>query len=191
MESMVLQRLSIGMTLLGMATEMKPKVDHRGFTLVEILLYVALMSIMVFSISQLFFTVTGVKIKSRTITEVEQQGVQAMQYMTQTIRNATGVTSPLTGSNGPSLTITVADVSKSPTIFTLVSGTLYVQEAGGATIPLTSSRVVVSALTFQNLSRSSTSRIVRIAMTVQYNSASPLNEYQYSQTFVDSAGIRP
>lgn len=161
-----------------------------GFTLVELVLYISLFSIMAAVIGGFFFAITEARVKSQTIAEVEQQGFQAMQEITQTTRNATGVADPAIGSSGPSLTLTVPDSGKSPTVYDVTSGALQVQEGAGLPVALTSSRVVVSGAVFENVSPDPVTPAIRVTFQVSYQNTAGTNAYEYSQTFFGSAEVR-
>ena len=66
----------------------KKYVSQTGFTLIEVLLYVGIFSILLISTSVFVATLLESRIKNQTIAEVEQQGLQVMQIITQTVRNA-------------------------------------------------------------------------------------------------------
>lgn len=93
-----------------------------GFTLIELLLYVSIVGVLLISISTFFATVSDARIKNQSISEVNQQGVAALEQITQTIRNADTVTLPAAGTSGATLNLTVPTAGRSPTIFDL-SGT--------------------------------------------------------------------
>lgn len=162
-----------------------------GFTLVELLLYVALTTIMVGTISAFLFLMLQVRVKSQVINEVEQQGQQAMQRITQVIRKASDITVPAQGASGSSATLVVTPVGSSPTVFDLSAGALRITEGVGAPVVLTNSRVTASALTFTNVSRSVSSHDLRIQFTLTAVNSSGRNEYDYTKTFTTTAHVRP
>src|SRR3989344_6870993 len=95
-----------------------------GFTLIELLLYIAVASIIVFTTaSMLRFTLES-RVKNQTIAEVEQEGTQVIQLITQTVRNGTAINSPTIGGSGASLSVNVATGANSPTVFDLSSGAI-------------------------------------------------------------------
>jgi Tfp pilus assembly protein PilW len=161
-----------------------------GFTLIELLLYVGISSIILLITSLFLFTLLQSRIKNQTIAEVEQQGLQVLQIITQTARNAEAITSPLPGVSAASLTLDVITAASDPTIFDLSSGAIRIQEGAGAAVPLTNSRVTASALNFQNLSRASTPGTIRISFTLTHVNPEGRNEYSFTKTFYASASLR-
>jgi Tfp pilus assembly protein PilW len=161
-----------------------------GFTLVETLLYVAIVSTLIFLMSAFLLFILESRTKFQTISEVENQGIQVMNIITQIIRDAEIVTLPVPGTSATSVTLDVTDIAKDPTIFNSLGGNIQIKEGAGAIIPLTSSRVLVSDLSFENISRNNTPGIIRFNFTLSYNSDSNRNEYNYSRTFYGSAALR-
>lgn len=163
---------------------------QEGFTLIELLLYVAIASIIVFTTASLLRFTLESRVKNQTIAEVEQEGIQVMQLMTQTVRNATAVNSPILGNSASTLSLTVVSGPSSPTVFDLSAGAVRIKEGTGSAVNLTSSKVTVSNLNFQNLSRSGTPNTIRVSFTLTYMNNSGRNEYNYSQKFYGSANLR-
>jgi len=163
---------------------------HKGFTLIELLLYVALSAILLLSISIFLSTLLESRIKNQVIAEVEQQGMQVMQIVVQTVRNADTINSPATGVSAASLSINTIVSGNNPTVFDLSGGAIRITEGAGSAIVLTNSRLTASGLTFSNLSRASTPGIVRIQFTLTAVNSTERNEYNYAKTFYGSASLR-
>jgi hypothetical protein len=66
---------------------------------------------------------------------------------------------------------------------------LQIKEGTGSIIPLTNSKVIVSGLTFKNLTRSGTPGVVQVSFTVSRLSTSGKNEYNYQKTFTGTAAV--
>ena len=168
-----------------------PKTSFKaGFTMIELLLYTSLASLLLLAISIFISLTLESRIKNQTMADVEEQGSQAMQIISQTIRNSAGINSPNQGISSPTLSLNVPDVSKSPTIFDQSSGILRIKEGNLAPVSLISSRITISNLTFQNLTRTGTKDIIRIQMTISYVNNNSRNEYDYHKTFYTSASLR-
>lgn len=163
---------------------------RHGFTLIELLLYIAVASVMLLVISIFLSLLLQSRIKNQTMVEVEQQGAQAMQLITQTARNAEAITSPAPGASASSLMLDVITVANDPTVFDLASGVIRIKEGTDSTIALNNSRITASALTFRNLSRVGTPGTVHIQFTFTHANPEGRNEYNYSKTFVGSATLR-
>lgn len=164
---------------------------QRGFTLVELLLYIGVASLLIVTISSFITLMWEARVKNRTIAEVEQQGLQAMELITQTVRNAESVTVPSAGAQSSTLTVDAADAADDPTVFRESSGQLVIDEGSTpTTTAVTNDHVTVSGLAFTNLSVSGTPGVVRIEFTITYNASADTNPYTYEQTFIGSAVTR-
>ncbi len=163
----------------------------KGFTLVEMILYVSLCAIILLVLATLLSYLLSARVKSQAITEVNQQGFQVMRMMTQTIRNGKSLQVPSIGTSSSTLSITTGNPLLNPTVFTASGTTVVIKEAGNSAIPLTNSRVKVSSLLFQNISSaSSTERIIRISFILEYVNPEGRGEYSFSKTFSGSATLR-
>lgn len=162
-----------------------------GYTLIELLLYVALVGILLSAITVFFGIVADARIKNQTINEVNEQGTYAMEYMTRIARGATSVSSPAAAATGTSLTLVVPTASLSPTIFSVTGTVLQIKEGAGTAVALTTSKVRVDSLSVTNLTRSGTSPIVQISLTLSRINTLDRNEYDYQRTFTTSVGLRP
>lgn len=170
---------------------MKILPNYKGFTLIEMVLYVSVCSIILLSLSTFLTFLLGARVRSQAITEVNQQGFQVMYQLTQTIRNGRSIQVPSIGTSSSTLSITTANPLLNPTIFTVSSSTFTIKEGSTTPIPLTNSRVRVSGLTFDNVSSSSsTDKVIRISFVIDYINTSNKTEYSYTKTFTGSATLR-
>lgn len=163
----------------------------KGFTLIEMILYVSTSSVMLLSLFMLLSFLVGGRVKNQSIADVNQQGMQVMQLVTQTIRSAKSVDSPSVGATSTSLSLTMHDPLLSPTIIDVVNGVVRIKEGSEDAVPLTNSHVTVSPYVYQNISStSSTDRIIRLTFTIDYNNPSGRNESSFTKTFTGSATLR-
>lgn len=170
---------------------MKIKYDNRtGFTLLELLLYVAMAAVLLLATSMILLLLLRARVQHTVSAEVDQQGMQVMQLVTQTIRNAAAINTPSRGTSGGTLSLDVFDSAKDPTVVTLASGAIVLTEGASIAVPLTAAPVTVSGLTFSNLSASGTPGTVRLQFTISYTNPSGLSEYNYTKTFYGSSTIR-
>ena len=162
----------------------------KGFTLIEMLLYLSILSVVVLALSSFLFLAYNSRVKATVIAEIEQQGNQTMSIITQNIRNAQSITTPSSGSSASSLTLSEYSAPLSPTVFAQTGNIMQITEGSNAAIAISSNRVVVSGLTFQNLSRASTPGVIRIQFTLNHVNPSNIGQYIYSKTFTSSASLR-
>lgn len=163
----------------------------RGFTLIELVIYIALLGIIVLSVGEVLLFVRKVEVKQQVVSEVEHQGYFAAETMSSALRNSASITSPTLGASGASLTLATSSGGTNPTVFDLSAGALRASYAGAAAQALTSPKVTASGLTFTNLGRASTSGVVRGQFTLTYVvTGTNKYEYSYAKTFYFSAGPR-
>lgn len=163
---------------------------QKGFTLVELLLYTALIGMVVLTAAVLLSVMQKQKIRDQVIREVEEQGLASMQVMTQTIRNSTLINSPAASASAGILSINVPTAGLSPTTFGLSSGSITMTEGSNPAVNLTSGKVVVSGMNFANLSRGGSFGTIRIQYTVSYNNPGGIADFNYSKLFTGSASLR-
>ncbi|MDP3735320.1 MAG: hypothetical protein Q8R39_02740 [bacterium] len=167
------------------------KTARRGFSILELLLYVLVLSLIVGSFGALLSLLLRARVKQQAILEVEQQGHAVLELMRQTVRNASAVLLPPVGASESSLTLDVVDIAKDPTVFNSASGVLYITEGAGAPIALTSSRVSLSDVTFRHLEQDTEADSVRIQFTLSHVNPAGTAEYAYVKTFYGSALLGP
>lgn len=168
---------------------MKTTHKNAGFTLVELLLYVAIVGSLLIGITGFYATVIDTRVKTQTINEVNQQGTFMMDYILQTVRNASSITTPAVGATSTNLVLAVPTGSLSPTTFSLNSSVLQVAEGSNAAVALSNSEVRVSNLSLKNLSRGSTNGIVQVSFIVTRINPTGNNRYDFERTFVGSAEV--
>lgn len=158
---------------------------NKGITLIELIIYIALTSIMLLGISSFITFTLKSRIKSQVVSEIEQQGVFVLQTINQTIRNAEGINYPLQGTSSNTLSLDDAQ----QTIFDVSNEVLRISQEG-TFINLTNSKISVSEFSVQNLSEDDTPGIIKTKIILEYNNLSGKEEYNYSKTFYGSASLR-
>ena len=161
-----------------------------GFTLVEIILYVSIASVMLSLISIFIATTIESRVKGQTIAEVEQGGVQVIDLITQTIRNSTSINSPATSTTGFALSLGVVDPLKNPTVFDLNAGRLRITEGAALPVEITGSKLSVNSLSFSNLSRANTPGVIRVEIDIAHANPNGRNEFEFFKKFTTSASLK-
>lgn len=164
--------------------------NQQGFTLIELMLYIGILSIFIIVVSQFMYIFVRSQAKNQVISEVEQQGQQMMNLITQTLRNSQSVSSPTKGNTDSSITVDVFDVASDPTIFALSGTVLQITQGANLPMSLSNSHILVSDLEFENVSKGKGPTTIKVNFTIDYNNPGNLFEYDYQKTFYDTASIK-
>ena len=151
----------------------------KGFTLVELLIYMGLISILMVMITQLFGSIFDVKVESEASSSVEQDGRFIFSRLIHDIQRSTAITTPLSyGASSSSLVLTIEGVSYT---YAVSGGTLQLTNDIG-TNSVNSSQTAVSDMTFQKIGDETANETVQISFTIssiaQRTSGSEVRTYQ-------------
>ncbi len=129
--------------------KLKIKNYERGFTLVEILIFMGIFSILLISLFQLLIAIFDVQLESQSTSVVSQDGRYIINKLTYDIQNAASISSPPIGSQATSFQTISGGVSY---IYNLSNGNLTITNSSlGTTDQLNSVNSSVSDLTFFRL----------------------------------------
>lgn len=161
---------------------------NRGFSLLELILYIAILSVMSVVLTASFLALTQGRTRSESRTDVNSNLRFAMDKITQDVTSATLVTVPALGTSS-SLTV----IASSTVAYTVVSGVLQRSVDGGADQAITESTVSVDAPVFTRADNynpvlAATTTSIQIQLTVRSRSTSP--EGIYSATLKSTASLR-
>lgn len=167
--------------------------DNRGFTLLEFLIYIALVSSILVSMALLSIQIAESRSKAVVINEVTAAARNILDIMTQRIRESEGINvgTSVFGTDPGVLSIQTNSGSTNPTIFSLSAddGTLLITEGVQPAAPLTSSVIEVTNLTFTNMT-SSGQETIRIEFDLHYTNPSGEQQYEYSAHYQTSVNVR-
>jgi prepilin-type N-terminal cleavage/methylation domain-containing protein len=156
----------------------------KGFTLIEMLIAIAIFTVIAIAFIGILSVVTQVQVQSTSAAAVNQESqflLQKLQYYIQTASIIDISTSTPTST----LKFDVASSSLDPSYITLASGTVYLQQpSGGALQPLTSNKVTVSNLLFKRNANPPGHDAVSISYTMVYNTSNIAQSF--SQLFQTS-----
>ncbi|PCI19707.1 hypothetical protein COB64_03275 [Candidatus Wolfebacteria bacterium] len=164
--------------------------NNKGFTLLEFLIYIGLVSIILIVFGAIALNVFSSEAKLSAIEEVSQNARFTMEKIATSVRNAEVINNPDQDMSASSLSLQMADTVQNPTIFNLLDGVVTITEGIGSPVNVTSSEVNVSELIFSNLSYSATPGTVRIQMTVKLVNPDNRQEYKVERTYFTTANIR-
>ena len=147
------------------------KVNKNGFTLVELIIFIALFAALSGSFITILLTVTRVQVRQVSVVEVSEQSQFLLQQIQYYIQNSSMIDIPI---NTPTSTLKLYTGvnSQDPLYITLASGTVYIQKtASGIPQPLSSNKVSVSNLTFVKHSNIPSHDSVSVSFTLAYNTS--------------------
>lgn len=176
---------------------MNSKTSPNGFTLLEMLIYIAVISLVIGAVGAMLLWSVRSQAKMKMISEVSWQGERALAVMTKEIREAAGVYTPTSvfGVHPGQLSLqTAGSVPPGENFgyidFFLCGTRLCLKRESQNPIALTSDSVVVDNLVFSLVSATADFASVQIALTLRYNSPAQQPGYQASVSFQSSSAIR-
>ena len=161
------------------------QLTNKGFTLIELIIYVGIVSIILVSITYLVLDILGSQSKSIAYLEAEQNLRFMKEIMTRDIKSAKDITSltadTLVLKNAPSDDITYAFVS--------INNKISRQVGEYPSLDINSNEVEVSG-SFSNLSYGARSRNVRVHLDINYYNPDNLADYRASLSSDFSVSLR-
>jgi len=161
---------------------------NQGFTLVEMIVYIAIIGIVLVSFINFIISIMNAQAKTYSVQEVQSNGRMVLSLIVPRIRMADDVTSPTEGNFANTLVLNMPNPNPD-LIFTVSSGVLTMAEGVGTPVAVTSNKVNVSNLTFTNLSQPGRRDNIKIELTIEYNNTEDV-EYQYDQSWRTSVSLR-
>jgi len=161
--------------------------QRSGFSLLEILIYVTVISVITLSIGSVFISLSKGQSRAEAKNEVNSNLVFALEKIRQDFLRATAVTVPATASTSSStLSLTI---SGSSTTYCVITGRLRRAQSGAAcdsnAESLTSDKVIIDSTNFTRLENTNsvlnkTIISVQAVISASFNSANP--DSQYNET---------
>ncbi len=169
----------------------------RGFTLTEVLIYIAVLTIIVSAVSSFLLWQISSNAKSRAIRETQYNIEQALLVMIREIREAKSVYTPTSvfDINPGQLSLETSryaplgeDVGYID--FFICEARLCLKKESQNPVALTSGRVKINNLFFYQIATTSTAPSIQINLRADYVSTSTRPEYQASFTATSTASLR-
>ena len=164
---------------------------QKGFTFIEILVYIAILSVLVLVISSFVLWSVRSNAKARAMRETINSARRALEVMTYEIRQADSIYSPATRPDQLSLETKEylpTGEETSYVDFYLCGQQLCLKKESQEAIALTSEEVSVSALTFTQIGTDFLS--IKINLTVDYKNPQNRIELQASVDLTSTVALR-
>lgn len=167
--------------------------SRTGFSLIETIIYIGIISIVLVSFVSFSINVSDSRDKTFSIQEVQANSRVALDIISQKIRSATGVniSSSVFNLHPGVLSLVMASSTLNPTIISLATSSYGLQIKEGVADPvlITSSRVGVSNLVFTNLTGTSTRKNIGVNFTIFYNSSTS-TFFQFNKSIQTAVSLR-
>lgn len=157
----------------------------KAYTLVEVLLYISLVSVVLMMIMAFMNMMESARARNEVVSEVDQQGSQILDILLSEIEKSEVMTVPAMSQTSTQL---VLDDGGS-TISVDLNGS-NIEVTDGDTYQLNNNNVQVSNLSFVNLSPTPTNQNIQIQFDLSYLSSNNRSEYDYTQTYRTSTTIK-
>lgn len=160
---------------------------NRGFTLVEILIYLGIIGTIATSLIFFSFSVSDARSKTYAVSEVNANARVVTEILSSYIYHAEDVLEPLPGFSSNVLVL-MMPAPQPPVTISLVDGVLYFLEDGGTPMELTAETTrVAGPIEFLNLSKAGERDNIRFSFTLEF----PSDKDFYSKLFRTAVSTRP
>lgn len=158
-----------------------------GFTLIELILYIAIVTFVLVALTNYALSVMSTGAKSSTEQEIFSAGRYVSERIKYEIRNASGINSVA----ATSISLSNTDSAKNPTVIALNSGQITVKYGTSTALPINSANTSVNSLVFTNFSSGDNkTKNIRYVFTIAGNFGSNRQEYVDSTTIENTAEVR-
>lgn len=173
------------------------KMNKKGFTLIELVIYTAAFVIIAILLTLFVFDLIKVQAKIRISKEVSENSQRATEIMLWEIRHAHSIYTPTSVFDNSPGQLTLETSQNTPegeeaTYISFYLGNddrLYLKREEQETEALTPENIKINALIFNYLTAAGTDSI-RIELSASYRSASLKLAYQATTTLISSASLR-
>jgi len=152
-----------------------------AYTLVELLIFLAITAVVALALAGILIVTVQLQAHQSSAGEVQTESTAVLQQLQYDVQNASLINIPL-DTPTTTLSLRMSSPALDPTTVTLASGTLYVQQGASSTQPLTSSRIVISNLSFTRHANPPSHDSLNISFTAAANVATNTKQY-FSQVF--------
>lgn len=165
---------------------------RKAFTLIEVIIYIALSSVVIVSI--MTFSIHMIYTGEKTIIrhEAEQNAYFVLQRIIDEIRSAKdlNINSSDFGNNPGVLSLSKKDAEKNPTVFNVSDSIIRIQQGSKSPLPLLPDNIQITNLVFTNLSIANKTKTIRIQLTLRHKNADSSNMADVTVSVEGSAVIR-
>lgn len=157
------------------------KNNKKGFTLIELIIYIGIIGIVISGFVGYSLSVSGVRSKNYSAVTVQANARVVLQMMSRKIREAQSVASPLAAATSTQLVLRMSSVAT--TTFSNIDGILYMKETGLATTTLTDNEIEIDNLLFTNLAPTGERANIQIDLGIKYRVTAGDTQFGYGKSY--------
>ena len=155
----------------------KLKISKKGFTLVEILVYVAILAIAGGLLTSILLVTTRVGKQESASNEVTSQLNLVTQTFNRLVRESSNIEIEA-GISTSTLKLRMKDDTKDPTYISLSDNVIKIKQGSADWFDLTSSAVIVDSLSFKKFSQYPGHDTISVDAQISYNTTNPQGQAQ-------------
>lgn len=170
----------------------KKKINNQnccGFTLVEFLIYSAILAFVVGGLVLTGINVLQGRARVKTVEEVNHNGKMAMEKIASHVRKAEDINHPEAGNEADYLSLAMFEEEDSPTVFNVEEGVLMIKRGVKDAKPITAEAVKIESLKFTNVSYPD-GGTVRVETTMEHDDITGRAEYGFKRSFYTTENLR-
>ena len=161
---------------------------NKGFTVIELLLYLAIFSMLLVVMFQLFTAIIDVQLESSGSSSVDQDGLYILSRFTRDIQRANSITTPVASSSASTLAVVI---SGDTLTFAQASSNLTLSDAAlGTSNQLNGEGTTISNLLFSRLASSQSAGLEAITISFRLTGKAKARSGQEVKDFKTTIGIR-
>jgi len=154
----------------------------KGFTLVELLIYIAIFSIFSIFLVSILSTFTRVQVRQMSVNEVNHQINFVSSIIQEMVKNSSLINMP-DGVVTSSINLRMASSSLDPTIIYASGTAIYMLQGNNSPVMLTDSNVNVSNFSAIKYPSGGGSYIIQVNLSLSYNNPNPASQFSQSLQF--------
>lgn len=168
-----------------MSAKLRP--SRSGITLIEVLLYVAISSILMLGLVSLLTISSTSRVRSRLTVEVDTGGLLIARLIEDLVKSSSAINTPAPGATTSIMSLTTPDSVNNPTVVSIISGKVWLQQGDASAIALTPDSVTVSEMSFSNTS-SGSGRSLKFSYKMSAGLPGIYGGQEYQRDFFGAAG---
>ncbi len=174
------------------------KMNKKGFTLIELIIYIAVFVIVITLITGFVFNLIRVQARIKANKEVTENNQRAIETISRHLKHAQGIYLPTSSFDSHPGQISIETSENKPSGEDLTYSDFYLDEnnrlclkqEGADGIPLTSEKIKINNLVFNRLIDSANNQSIRIELSAVYDNPSGFAAYKATSTLISTVGLR-